>query len=92
MTLCYAVSPVLEASFCGLPSLRTGDYDIFLQKISVAEPNLVPDNIKDPDKPDLLYWSGRQDSNLRPHGPKPRALPDCATPRHGANLYSGRQR
>ncbi len=27
-------------------------------------------------------WSGRQDSNLRPSGPKPDALPDCATPRH----------
>ena len=26
-------------------------------------------------------WSGRQDSNLRPHGPKPCALPGCATPR-----------
>ena len=26
-------------------------------------------------------WSGRQDSNLRPPGPKPGALPDCATPR-----------
>ena len=26
-------------------------------------------------------WSGRQDSNLRPSGPKPDALPDCATPR-----------
>ena len=25
--------------------------------------------------------SGRQDSNLRPPGPKPGALPDCATPR-----------
>ena len=25
--------------------------------------------------------SGRQDSNLRPSGPKPDALPDCATPR-----------
>ena len=31
-----------------------------------------------------FYWSGRQDSNLRPRGPKPRALPDCATPRHFA--------
>ena len=30
-----------------------------------------------------LYWSGRQDLNLRPRGPKPRALPDCATPRQG---------
>lgn len=28
-------------------------------------------------------WSGRQDSNLRPSGPKPDALPGCATPRHG---------
>ena len=34
-----------------------------------------------------FYWktsssvSGRQDSNLRPPGPKPGALPDCATPR-----------
>ena len=30
-------------------------------------------------------WSGREDSNLRPPGPKPGALPDCATPRY----YSG---
>src|SRR4051794_37797360 len=29
-------------------------------------------------------WSGRQDSNLRPSGPKPDALPDCATPRRSA--------
>ena len=28
-----------------------------------------------------LSKSGRQDSNLRPPGPKPGALPDCATPR-----------
>src|SRR5690625_1747900 len=26
-------------------------------------------------------WSGRHDSNMRPSGPKPDALPDCATPR-----------
>src|SRR5207244_9876814 len=26
-------------------------------------------------------WSGREDSNLRPLGPKPSALPGCATPR-----------
>ncbi len=26
-------------------------------------------------------WSGRRDSNPRPSGPKPDALPDCATPR-----------
>ena len=27
-------------------------------------------------------WSGRKDSNLRPPGPKPGALPGCATPRN----------
>ena len=27
-------------------------------------------------------WSGWEDSNSRPHGPKPRALPNCATPRY----------
>src|SRR5262249_4222606 len=26
-------------------------------------------------------WSGQQDLNLRPSGPEPDALPDCATPR-----------
>ena len=33
--------------------------------------------------PDLydVKWSGRQDLNLRPSGPKPDALPNCATPR-----------
>src|SRR5215218_8634052 len=29
----------------------------------------------------LLAESGRQDLNLRPPGPQPGALPDCATPR-----------
>jgi hypothetical protein len=29
----------------------------------------------------ILGWSGREDSNLRPLGPKPSALPGCATPR-----------
>jgi hypothetical protein len=28
-----------------------------------------------------IEWSGRRDSNPRPSGPKPDALPDCATPR-----------
>ena len=32
-------------------------------------------------KPNFRNWSGRQDSNLRPSGPKPDALPGCATPR-----------
>src|ERR1700719_4585174 len=29
----------------------------------------------------LEYWSGRQDSNLRPLAPHASALPGCATPR-----------
>ena len=29
----------------------------------------------------FAFLSGRQDSNLRPPGPKPGALPGCATPR-----------
>ena len=33
----------------------------------------------------LKEWSGREDSNLRPPGPEPGALPDCATPR----MYCG---
>ena len=32
-------------------------------------------------KDSALALSGRQDSNLRPSGPKPDALPGCATPR-----------
>ena len=31
--------------------------------------------------------SGRRDSNPRPHGPKPRALPNCATPRQHNEFY-----
>ena len=34
-----------------------------------------------------FIWSGRQDLNLRPRGPKPRALPDCATPRRLPTVY-----
>ena len=36
---------------------------------------------------EFLVWSGRQDSNLRPLGPKPSALPDCATPRRRSSFY-----
>ena len=31
-------------------------------------------------------WSGRQDLNLRPLGPQPSALPDCATPREAGMI------
>lgn len=29
----------------------------------------------------ITKWSGKQDLNLQPHGPKPCALPSCATSR-----------
>src|SRR6185369_12404961 len=32
-------------------------------------------------------WSGREDLNLRLHGPEPCALPGCATPRVPLPLY-----
>ena len=38
--------------------------------------------------PNFYKWSGRQDLNLRPPGPKPGALPSCATSR----LYNWRAR
>ena len=37
----------------------------------------------------LQIWSAREDSNLRPTGPKPVALPSCATRRCGAHLTAG---
>src|SRR4029077_13939168 len=33
-------------------------------------------------------WSGREDLNLRLHGPEPCALPGCATPRSTGPLYT----
>ena len=33
-------------------------------------------------------WSGRHDSNVRPSGPKPDALPSCATPRRACILVA----
>src|SRR5262249_16736478 len=35
-------------------------------------------------------WSGREDLNLRLHGPEPCALPGCATPRRDRLIVQGR--
>ena len=44
--------------------------------------NLELETIKKPHALREVFWrSGRQDSNLRPSGPKPDALPGCATSR-----------
>ncbi len=40
----------------------------------------------------IFLWSGRQDSNLRPSGPKPDALPSCATSREKINGVPGETR
>ena len=32
-----------------------------------------------------IFWSKWRDLNPRPFGPEPNALPNCATPRDGAN-------
>ena len=37
--------------------------------------------------PHAAIWSEQQDSNLRPPGPKPGALPNCAMPRQQKVLY-----
>jgi hypothetical protein len=33
-------------------------------------------------------WSGREDSSLRPYGPEPYALPNCATPRQEVQILA----
>ena len=35
----------------------------------------------------ISNWSGRQDSNLQFLGPKPRALPNLATPRYSRHIF-----
>jgi hypothetical protein len=57
---------LLPVSFCLGDSIRTA-------RRTVCD-SLVPNQI-------FQFSSGRQDSNLRPSGPKPDALPGCATPR-----------
>src|SRR6188472_1296018 len=42
--------------------------------------------------PPKLIRSGRLDSNQRPLGPQPSALPDCATPRDDSNSVAAVRR
>jgi hypothetical protein len=62
------------------------------------DPNWPPASERSPrtarQKPQIcriFLESGRQDLNLRPPGPQPGALPDCATPR-GPPIITGRGR
>ena len=42
------------------------------KKINVQGTEIILFKKKEEDY--ISFWSGRQDSNLRPHGPKPRTL------------------
>ena len=48
---------------------------LFCQQVVQECRRVGRDRLKD-------FWSGREDSNLRPPAPKAGALPGCATPRH----------
>jgi hypothetical protein len=64
----------------GGPSVRRG---MELVPIPIADPERPKPAQEDPSillRPTAIL-SGRQDLNLRPPGPQPGALPDCATPR-----------
>ncbi len=54
---------------------KTGHRTVFPRLPSVAS------SIKKQRLLPLFFWSERQDLNLRPLGPEPSALPNCATPR-----------
>ena len=55
-------------------NLRARDNSISVIKLNPPYDMMV-------DFSENTMWSGRQDLNLRPFGPKPNALPGCATPR-----------
>ncbi len=80
------------------PTLRDSSIAMFLpdtnNRIIIAEFNISSTTAENttntkkclPKGKHTTNLSGRQDSNLRPPGPKPGALPGCATPRlHLAN-------
>src|SRR5881397_3926292 len=53
--------------------------EMFTESAAAGHPRTWPNSVR-------LKKSGRADSNRRPSGPKPDALPDCATPRRHHNL------
>jgi hypothetical protein len=77
-----------RTSFCcnGAPD-RTRTYDPRLRR-----PLLYPAELRAPNSRPLgsLKWSVMQDSNLRPLGPKPSALPSCANHRLRYTTATGR--
>jgi hypothetical protein len=54
--------------------------NLYVDAVSVTPAYRYPFNLNF-ERAKLEEWSGRRDSNPRPSGPKPDALPDCATPR-----------
>lgn len=70
---------VLGVNSCARPRFTT--LATFVSYAAKSQNQTAFHHIKRPAYTGLFIWSGRQDLNLRPRGPKPRALPDCATPR-----------
>ena len=72
-TVCLEGRCSIQLSYESSPYLGVGNSN-------VASPNRIP---KDP----VLALSGRQDSNLRPSGPKPDALPPAPLPELNATFF-----
>ena len=85
-----AISPI-ESRYLQLPTLvKDLSWDTVLMGSVIStlshkpDSNQRPSDYKSEALPTELLWlilSGYEDSNLGPSGPKPDALPDCATSR-----------
>jgi hypothetical protein len=65
-----------------IEKLRLAEHSIDASQIQAARPAPVQAVPTESISVDFKKrWSGREDSNLRPCGPEPHALPNCATPR-----------
>ena len=63
-------------------NIRSATNVIFSIFLAPKNIDVIFHNNKNPTISREVLMSGRQDSNLRPPGPKPGALPACATPRY----------
>ena len=74
---------IFSFAFSAMSVLRSSNTTgmLALHKWAAIPLPIVPDPITTTLLIFITKWSGRQDLNLRPAGPKPDALPGCATPR-----------
>ena len=79
-----------QQSFGTIPDNNSQTWNLFFtRKISGIKDDWRKPENKKPRRSGVQNWSAREDSNLRPTGPKPVALPSCATRRCGAHLTAG---